>query len=209
MSRCIGEAGKNPEIRLISGGNSPKKGDDLLCGRGAPAAVRSGLCVEGPPERPQDRMEGLALTGRPWYDGDIKWSGIPAGCELAGIISAWEVKAVPRMDVIQMPFARLYPLLVKKVEKKGRTRTEVDQVTAWLTGYTCSEIARLEQSDISYGDFFRSAPALNPDRVHITGKVCGVRVEDIEDPLMREIRYLDKLVDELAKGKSMEAILRK
>lgn len=115
---------------------------------------------------------------------------------------------MPRTDVTQMLFSKLYPLLVTKAEKKGRTRQEVDQVTAWLTGYTAEDLARLEQSDTTYGDFFRNAPALNPNRTLITGKVCGIRVEEIEDPLMREIRYLDKLVDELAKGKAMEAILR-
>ena len=115
---------------------------------------------------------------------------------------------MPRTDVTQMPFSKLYPLLVNKAEKKGRTRAEVDQVTAWLTGYTAEELARLETSDTSYGDFFRGAPKLNPNRTLITGKICGVRVEEIEDPLMREIRYLDKLVDELVKGKAMEKILR-
>ena len=116
---------------------------------------------------------------------------------------------MPRIDVTEMAFAKLYSLLVAKAEKKGRTREEVDQVTAWLTGYTPEELARLEQSDMSYGDFFRNAPALNPNRTLITGKICGVRVEEIEDPLMRDIRYLDKLVDELAKGKAGEKILRK
>ena len=115
---------------------------------------------------------------------------------------------MPRADVTQMPFAKLYPLLVRKAEKKGRTRDEVDQVTAWLTGYTPDEIAGMEQTAISYADFFGQAPAMNPNRALITGKICGVRVEDIEDPLMREIRYLDKLVDELAKGKPLEQILR-
>ena len=115
---------------------------------------------------------------------------------------------MPRTDVTQMSFTKLYSLLVSKAEKKGRTHQEVDQVTAWLTGYTPEDLARLEQSEISYGDFFRSAPAMNPNRTLITGKVCGVRVEEIEDPLMREIRYLDKLVDELAKGKPMAKILR-
>ena len=107
---------------------------------------------------------------------------------------------MPRTDVTQMAFAKLYPLLVNKAEKKGRTRAEVDQVTAWLTGYTPEDIARLEQSDTTYGAFFQQAPAMNPDRALITGKVCGVRVEEIQDPLMRDIRYLDKLVDELAKS---------
>ena len=116
---------------------------------------------------------------------------------------------MPRIDVTEMVFAKLYSLLVAKAEKKGRTREEVDQVTAWLTGYTPEELAQLEQSDVSYGDFFRSAPAMNPNRTLITGKICGVQVETIEDPLMRDIRYLDKLVDELAKGKAMEKILRK
>ena len=115
---------------------------------------------------------------------------------------------MPRMDVTEMPFAKFYPLLVAKAERKGRTREEVDQVITWLTGYTAGDIARLEQSTVSYGDFFRDAPVLNPDRTRITGTICGIRVEEIQDPLMREIRYLDKLVDELSKGKAMEQILR-
>ena len=100
---------------------------------------------------------------------------------------------MPRADITQMPFSKLYPLLVNKAVKKGRTREEVDQVTAWLTGYTPEDIARLEQSDTSYGDFFRNAPAMNPSRSLITGRICGIRVEEINDPLMRDIRYLDKL----------------
>ncbi|WP_302496505.1 DUF2200 domain-containing protein [uncultured Flavonifractor sp.] len=115
---------------------------------------------------------------------------------------------MPRTDVTQMSFAKLYPLLINKAVKKGRTREEVDQVTTWLTGYSAEDIAHLEQSDTSYGDFFRNAPAMNPNRTLITGKVCGIQVEMIEDPLMREIRYLDKLVDELSKGKPMAQILR-
>lgn len=116
---------------------------------------------------------------------------------------------MPRMDVTEMPFAKLYALLVAKAEKKGRTRQEVDQVTGWLTGYTPEQLAAMEQSEISYGEFFRATPAINPNSSLITGKICGVRVEEIEDPLMRQIRYLDKLVDELAKGRPMEKILRK
>ena len=111
--------------------------------------------------------------------------------------------------VFRMRFGKIYRLLLDKAVKKGRTEEEVHQVTAWLTGYTSEELAQLEQSDTSYGDFFRNAPAMNPNRTLITGKVCGIRVEEIEDPLMREIRYLDKLVDELAKDKAMEQILRK
>lgn len=115
---------------------------------------------------------------------------------------------MPRTDVTQMPFAALYPLLVRKAEQRGRTRQEVEQVVTWLTGYSPDDIARLACSDIPYAAFFQNAPAMNPDRTLITGKICGVRVEEIFDPLMREIRYLDKLIDELARGKPMAKILR-
>ena len=108
-----------------------------------------------------------------------------------------------------MAFGKLYPMLIAKAEKKGRTRAEVDEVTAWLTGYSRERLEELMESDITYGDFFLQAPALNPNRRLIKGVVCGVRVEDIQEPLMQEIRYLDKLVDELAKGKAMEKILRR
>ena len=108
-----------------------------------------------------------------------------------------------------MPFGKLYPMLIAKAEKKGRTKTEEDEVTAWLTGYSRERLEELMESDITYGDFFLQAPTLNPNRRLIKGVVCGVRVEDIEEPLMQEIRYLDKLVDELAKGKAMEKILRR
>ncbi len=116
---------------------------------------------------------------------------------------------MPRTDVTKMPFAKVYPLLVAKAERKGRTREEVDEVTGWLTGYTPGELSELAQSGISLGDFFQKAPAMNPNRALITGKICGARVEEIPDPLMRDIRCLDKLVDELAKGRSMDRILRK
>ena len=114
---------------------------------------------------------------------------------------------MPRADVTGMPFAKLYPLLVAKAEKKGRTRAEVDRVTGWLTGYTPDQLAALERSTVNYGDFFRQAPALNPARARVTGTICGVRVETIEDPLLRDIRCLDKLVDELARGRALEKIL--
>ncbi len=110
--------------------------------------------------------------------------------------------------VFAMEFTRVYPLLVAKAQRKGRTAQEVEQVTCWLTGYTPADLLRAQQDGTSYGDFFRNAPAPNPCRDQIKGMICGVRVENIEDPLMREIRYLDKLVDELAKGKPMEKILR-
>ena len=109
--------------------------------------------------------------------------------------------------VYGMSFSKIYPLLVTKAEKKGRTLDEVTQVITWLTGYTTEEIEKAAASSLTYGDFFRNAPQLNPNRKLITGVVCGVRVETIEEPLMQEIRYLDKLIDELAKGKAMEKIL--
>ena len=115
---------------------------------------------------------------------------------------------MPRMEVTEMAFAKLYPLLVAKAEKKGRSRGEVDAAACWLTGYSQEQLAALLESDIAYGDFFRKAPAPHPNRVLITGSVCGVKVEAIQDPLLREIRYLDKLVDELAKGKPLEKVLR-
>ena len=108
-----------------------------------------------------------------------------------------------------MSFAKVYPMLIAKAERKGRTRADVLEVTAWLTGYTHEEIGTLLNSDTTYGDFFRKAPALHPNRKLIKGSICGIKVELIEDPLMQNIRYLDKLVDELAKGKAMEKVLRK
>ena len=107
-----------------------------------------------------------------------------------------------------MSFAKVYPMLIAKAEKKGRTRAEVDEITCWLTGYSRENLNELIGSDITYGDFFLQAPELNPNRRLIKGAVCGVRVEDIEEPLMQEIRYLDKLVDELAKGKALPKIMR-
>lgn len=110
--------------------------------------------------------------------------------------------------VYNMPFGKVYPLLVSKAEKKGRTPAEVIRVVSWLTGYTADEIEKAAAGPLTYGDFFRNAPRPNPDRRLITGVVCGVRVETIEEPLLREIRYLDKLIDELAKGRPLEKILR-
>ena len=109
--------------------------------------------------------------------------------------------------IIQMEFGRVYGLLMDKALRKGRTEAEVDAIISWLTGYSADQIRRA--AAVPYGDFFRQAPAPNPDRVLIKGTVCGVRVEEVEDPLLREIRYLDKLIDELARGRPLEKILRK
>jgi hypothetical protein len=114
-----------------------------------------------------------------------------------------------RLDkVFRMKFSNVYPLYVKKAESKKRTKTEVDQVICWLTGYSDDELRRQIASECDLETFFAQAPALHPNVTLITGVVCGVRVEHVEDPLMRKIRYLDKLVDELAKGRAMEKILR-
>ena len=111
--------------------------------------------------------------------------------------------------VFQMNFGKVYGLLLNKATRKGQTKAEVDEVVCWLTGYSPEQLEAFRSSDLCYGDFFRNAPQPNPNRALIKGMVCGVRVEEVEDPLMREIRCLDKLIDELAKRKPMEKILRK
>ncbi len=111
--------------------------------------------------------------------------------------------------IFTMSFASVYPLYVKKVERKGRTKAEVDEVIAWLTGYRGDVLQRAIDAKVDFETFFADAPRMNPNVGLVTGVVCGVRVEDVADPLMRKIRYLDKLVDELAKGKKMESILRR
>ena len=112
-------------------------------------------------------------------------------------------------NIYKMSFASVYPLLVAKAEKKGRRKTEVDEIIRWLTGYNQEELEVQLEKQTDFETFFEEAPKLNPSRALIKGVVCGVRVEDIEEPTMKEIRYLDKLIDELAKGKAMDKILRK
>ena len=111
---------------------------------------------------------------------------------------------MPRQSVYDMKVSRVYPILIAKAEKKGRTKAEVDEIISWLTGYEMSNV----DINMNYGDFFDQAPNYNPRAELITGSICGVKVEMIEDPLMKKIRQLDKLVDELAKGKPMEKIKR-
>lgn len=110
--------------------------------------------------------------------------------------------------IFKMSFANLYPLYVQKAEKKGREEKEVAQVICWLTGYNTRTLAAQIKKGSDLETFFQEAPALNPHAAKITGVICGVRIEEIDDPLMRKIRYMDKLVDELAKGRPMEKILR-
>ena len=111
---------------------------------------------------------------------------------------------MPRQSIFDMPVSKVYPLLLAKVERKGRTKAELDETIRWLTGYEMDAV----DGGMTYGAFFENAPAMNPRAALITGKVCGVDVAAIEDPLMKKIRQLDKLVDELAKGRPLEKILR-
>ncbi|WKY46597.1 DUF2200 domain-containing protein [Eubacteriaceae bacterium ES3] len=110
--------------------------------------------------------------------------------------------------IYSMSFAKVYPLYIKKAEKKGRSKAEVDETICWMTGYDQAMLDRQVDEEISFEGFFREAPLMNPNRRLIKGVICGIRVEEIKEPLMQEIRYLDKLIDELAKGKAMEKILR-
>ncbi|MES2453969.1 MAG: DUF2200 domain-containing protein [Bacteroidota bacterium] len=111
--------------------------------------------------------------------------------------------------VYRMSFAGVYPHYIRKAEKKGRTKAEVDEIIFWLTGYNDKALQKVIDDKIDFETFFAEAPQLNPNAVKITGLICGYRIEDIEDQLMQKVRYLDKLIDELAKGKAMEKILRK
>jgi hypothetical protein len=120
-----------------------------------------------------------------------------------------EKKQGPTHRIFAMKFARVYPLLVQKAERKNRTKAEVDRIICWLTGYSPAQLRKQITQENDFETFFAQAPAFHPNSSLIKGVVCGVRVEDVEDPLMRKIRYLDKLIDELAKGKEMEKILRK
>ena len=113
-----------------------------------------------------------------------------------------------RHKIFSMKFADVYPLYVKKAEHKERTKAEVDEIIRWLTGYTQAGLEKQIAAGVDFETFFAQAPAMHPNTGLITGVVCGIRVEEIEDPLMQKIRYLDKLVDELARGKKMEKILR-
>jgi hypothetical protein len=110
--------------------------------------------------------------------------------------------------IYTMKFSKVYPMYVQKAERKKRTKKEVDQIICWLTGYTQAGLQQQIKKETDFETFFAQAPEFNPNSSLITGVVCGVRVEDVEDPLMKKVRYLDKLIDELAKGKAMEKILR-
>lgn len=128
---------------------------------------------------------------------------------LAGFMRRVRIKLIMSDHrIYSISFASIYPLYIKKAEKKGRTKAEVDNIIRWLTGYSQKELESQIKNKVSLKVFYGKSPRLNPARKQITGVICGIRVEDIKDPLMQEIRYLDKLIDELAKGKTMEKILR-
>jgi len=115
---------------------------------------------------------------------------------------------MPKHRIFATAFAKVYPLYVQKAQRKSRTKEEVDQIICWLTGYSHAELRRQIERENDFETFFAQAPAIHPNRSLIKGVVCGVRLDEIEDPLMKNIRYLDKLIDELANGKAMEKILR-
>jgi hypothetical protein len=115
---------------------------------------------------------------------------------------------MPKHRIFTMAFSKVYPLYVQKAERKNRTKAEVDQIIRWLTGYTQAQLQQQIKKENDFEAFFDQAPAMHPNTALIKGVVCGVRVEEVDDPLMQKIRYLDKLIDELAKGKAMEKILR-
>jgi len=142
-------------------------------------------------------IHGEELTARARCPQQFNWQG------------AQGAKLMAKHRIYTTSFASVYPLYVAKVEKKGRTKAEVDQIISWLTGYGQKELETQLQKQTDFETFFADAPKINPSRTLIKGVVCGVRVEDIEEPTMREIRYLDKLIDELARGKAMDKILRK
>ncbi len=118
------------------------------------------------------------------------------------------MKSDKNHKIFTMSFGSVYPHYVTKVERKGRTKKEVDEIISWLTGYTQKGLEKIIKDQTDFDTFFAKAPKMNPERKEIKGLICGVRIEDIKEPTMREIRYLDKLIDELAKGRKMEKILR-
>jgi len=115
---------------------------------------------------------------------------------------------MPRMNLREMKFSKVYPMYVQKAERKGRTRDEVDEIIRWLTGYSDTDLQGQIETETDFETFFGQAPRIHPNISLIKGVICGIRVEEIEDPVIQKVRYLDKLIDELAKGKAMEKILR-
>ena len=139
------------------------------------------------------------MIGRFWYDEMI----------YGEVVTSQRKTTMPRQHIFEMKFAKVYPMYIAKAERKKRTKEEVDQIICWLTGYDSEGLQKQIIQENDFETFFSQAPAMHSNCSLIKGVVCGVRVEDIDDPLMQKIRYLDKLIDELAKGKAIEQILRK
>jgi hypothetical protein len=133
---------------------------------------------------------------------------VSSGAKSMGVPQPTGGMAKPRHRVFAMKFANVYPMYIRKAESKGRTKKEVDQIICWLTGYDQKGLQKQLKQEVDFETFYTQAPAYHPNSSLITGVVCGVRIEDIEDPLMQKLRHLDKLIDELAKVKAMEKILR-
>jgi hypothetical protein len=140
----------------------------------------------------------------------LRWRAlVPSGLiKLRSTVAPGGAAMAEKHRIFTTAFSKVYPLYVHKAERKGRTKAEVDKIICWLTGYTQAQLQKQIKQESTFEDFFADAPAMNPNTSLIKGVVCGVRVEEVEDPLMRKIRYLDKLVDELAKGKALDKILR-
>jgi hypothetical protein len=192
-------------------------------GTSVAAPPRQGLLAEKTrlrPEQTRDRgarslpREAVAVVAMRHGDGEddppAKESAKTARAKKAASAKTAppSADATTKPRVFGMSFASVYPLYVKKAENKGRTAAEVDEVIAWLTGYRGKSLQRAIETKIDFETFFAKAPRMHPNAERIKGLVCGVRVEDVADPVMQKIRYLDKLVDELARGKKMESILR-
>ena len=153
-------------------------------------------------------MATKSTAKKPAKAKPAKAKAAPARAKGMRVASLPAGAAKPRHPVFAMKFAKVYPLYVQKAQRKNRTQAEVDQIICWLTGYSQADLQQQLEEETDFEAFFAQAPAFHPNSSLIKGVVCGVRVEEIEDPLMQKIRYLDKLIDELAKGKAMEKILR-
>jgi hypothetical protein len=168
----------------------------------SPLARNEWICWVQSVKKAETRAHHVARAREELKEGKRRpccWPGCPHREEKA---------AMTRHKIYTMAFAKVYPLYIAKVDRKGRTKAEVDQVILWLTGYSQAEVDAHLAKGTDFETFFAEAPRLNPARGEIKGLICGIRVEEIAEPLMREIRYMDKLVDELAKGRAMEKILR-
>jgi hypothetical protein len=192
-------AGTPAAARRATGAGRPPR-STATHGAGESGSVGSAVarCCARSGGRPR-----LRAHGRP----EIVHAGLVAA-SMTPVSSLQRSATMARLDISTMKFSKVYPMYVQKAERKNRSRDEVDRVIRWLTGYDQAGLQRQLEQEADFRTFFAQAPALHPNRAQIKGLICGVRIEDIDDPLMRNVRYLDKLVDEIAKGKAIEKILR-